>query len=134
MWTNIIQNLIFKGLISQFKIAATTQYITRIKDSTKNIMYLSLAQWLASVASDYLTFNPMVTGLNIIYNNIRDILRVSPDVISPVGKEVNPQIWLCYNFFSQVSPGNLCLRCFSSKSKNIVCKHIAFVIFTSNIG
>ena len=31
-----MQNLIFKGLIGQFKIAATTQYITRIKDSTKN--------------------------------------------------------------------------------------------------
>ena len=28
--------LIFKGLNSQFKIAATTKYITRIKDWTKN--------------------------------------------------------------------------------------------------
>ena len=36
MWTNIMQNLIFKGLNGEFKIAATTQYITRIKDSTKN--------------------------------------------------------------------------------------------------
>ena len=31
-----MQNLIFKGLNGEFKIAATTQYITRIKDSTKN--------------------------------------------------------------------------------------------------
>ena len=29
-----MQNLIFKGLNGEFKIAATTQYITRIKDST----------------------------------------------------------------------------------------------------
>ena len=29
-----MQNLIFKGLNSQFKIVAATQYITRIKDST----------------------------------------------------------------------------------------------------
>ena len=36
MWTNIIQNLIFKGLNGQFKIVAATQYMTRIKDSTKN--------------------------------------------------------------------------------------------------
>ena len=30
-----MQNLVFKGLNGQFKIVATTQYITRIKDSTK---------------------------------------------------------------------------------------------------
>ena len=30
-----MQNLIFKGLNGKFKIAAATQYITRIKDSTK---------------------------------------------------------------------------------------------------
>ena len=32
-----MQNLIFKGLNGEFKIAATTQYITRIKDSTKKL-------------------------------------------------------------------------------------------------
>ena len=31
-----MQNLIFKGLNGHFKIAAATQYITRIKDSTNN--------------------------------------------------------------------------------------------------
>ena len=31
-----MQNLVFKGLNGQFKIVAATQYITRIKDSTKN--------------------------------------------------------------------------------------------------
>ena len=35
MWRNIMQNLIFKGLNSQFKIVTATQYITQIKDSTK---------------------------------------------------------------------------------------------------
>ena len=30
-----MQNLIFKGLNGHLKIAAATQYITRIKDSTK---------------------------------------------------------------------------------------------------
>ena len=34
--------LIFKGLNSQFKIAATTQYITQMKDLTKNRMSLGL--------------------------------------------------------------------------------------------
>ena len=37
MRRNIMQNFIFKGLNGQFKIEAATQYITRIKDSTKNI-------------------------------------------------------------------------------------------------
>ena len=32
----ILLNFIFKGLIGQFKITTATQYITRIKDSTKN--------------------------------------------------------------------------------------------------
>ena len=36
-----MQNLIFKGLNGEFKIAAATQYITRIKDST-NKVYISL--------------------------------------------------------------------------------------------
>ena len=40
MRTNITQNLIFKGLNGQFKIVAATQYITRIKDSTKNVNIL----------------------------------------------------------------------------------------------
>ena len=31
-----MKNLIFKGLNGPFKIATATQYITRIKDSTKN--------------------------------------------------------------------------------------------------
>ena len=31
-----MQNLVFKGLNGEFKIVAATQYITRIKDSTKN--------------------------------------------------------------------------------------------------
>ena len=35
MCTNIMQNLILKGLNARFKITATTQYITQIKDSTK---------------------------------------------------------------------------------------------------
>ena len=39
MWTNIMQNLLFKGLNSEFKIAAATQYITRIKDSTNKVQY-----------------------------------------------------------------------------------------------
>ena len=34
-----MQNLIFKGLNGHFKIAAATQYITRIKDSTKNVRH-----------------------------------------------------------------------------------------------
>ena len=34
-----MQNLIFKGLNGHFKIAAATQYITRIKDSTNNIQF-----------------------------------------------------------------------------------------------
>ena len=33
-----MKNLIFKGLNGPFKIATATQYITRIKDSTKNIV------------------------------------------------------------------------------------------------
>ena len=37
MRRNIMQNLIFKGLNGQFKIEAATQYITRIKDSTKKL-------------------------------------------------------------------------------------------------
>ena len=36
----ICRILIFKGLNSRFKIAATTKYITRIKDSTKNHMVM----------------------------------------------------------------------------------------------
>ena len=32
-----MQNLVFKGLNGQFKIVAATQYITRIKDSTKKL-------------------------------------------------------------------------------------------------
>ena len=36
-----MQNVIFKGLNGHFKIAAATQYITRIKDSTKNILIYS---------------------------------------------------------------------------------------------
>ena len=34
-----MQNLIFKGLNGQFKIVATTQYITRIYDSTNKGYY-----------------------------------------------------------------------------------------------
>ena len=32
-----MQNFIVKGLNGQFKIVAATQYITRIKDSTKKV-------------------------------------------------------------------------------------------------
>ena len=36
-----MQNLIFKGLNGHLKIAAATQYITRIKDSTKKELYIA---------------------------------------------------------------------------------------------
>ena len=47
-----MQNLIFKGLNGHFKIAAATQYITRIKDSTNNNrgvdLNLRLSDWKVS--------------------------------------------------------------------------------------
>ena len=35
MWRKYYAELIFKGLNGEFKIVTATQYITRIKDSTK---------------------------------------------------------------------------------------------------
>ena len=35
-----MHNLIFNGLNGEFKIAAATQYITRIKDSTNKLFFV----------------------------------------------------------------------------------------------
>ena len=52
MWTNIMQNLIFKGLNGEFKIAATTQYITRIKDSTNKLDQGRICGQMQDVSTD----------------------------------------------------------------------------------
>ena len=59
-----MQNLIFKGLNGEFKIAATTQYITRIKDSTNNHLKYTVT------SSPTPKFNPSVFVLPVIYFHI----------------------------------------------------------------
>ena len=89
-----MQNLIFKGLNGEFKIAAATQYITRIKDSTKNpkieyksVKYQSLnfnvtsefemAEWMVKPQGDHSLANEKLGESCVLVFNQTEI-RVPP--------------------------------------------------------
>ena len=59
-----MQNLIFKALNGQFKIVATTQYITRIYDSTKK-MNSKKYIYILMVVNAWVTYN-LVSKVNCL--------------------------------------------------------------------
>ena len=67
-----MQNLIFKALNGQFKIVATTQYITRIYDSTKNEVQQShMFLMIAHLKPHWLPLRASVASISIIVHSKR---------------------------------------------------------------
>ena len=70
-----MQNLIFEGLNGEFKIAAATQYITRIKDSTKNSLNAIVFNLQVILLTMEATELFVYLGFYVAFNTVQVISR-----------------------------------------------------------